>query len=277
MSTTGTKEKRTKIEERCPPHDILSNTKARRAWLASELAKVQATPNRDGKIVGVGSYQRLSVYEVIQVEGRVRYRGICQCCGNDQVVDTDRLDDAVPHYIEGVKNPTFNAEQVGTLVMHGYKRPGDGYLVGRCPGAKHAPLNASKRLTEAWALESDQLLAQRAEELAAAQVEEKAAKQAKYGSEGIQEEGAHRTAPAYPRVRYANNPTEAEKIALAQYATEHAAWEKVYPITARLDRAERAARKAHDMHWYAKQQAEHFHRLLTQGTFGTELEKEVVA
>jgi hypothetical protein len=278
MSITGTKEKRTKLTEVCPPNDILSNTKARRAWLATELAKIQAEANRDGKIVGTGSYQRISVYEVIQVEGRLRHRGICQCCGGSQVVDRERIDCAVPEYIDSQKNPTWNAEQVGVLVMHGYNRPGDGYLIGKCPGVGHAPLNASNRLTTKWQTESNELLATRNEELAAAEVEKRVALDALYPSGGNRvEDGAQLARPKYPTMR--TKPgfhTDEEKAKIATYEQAQAAWALQFPMSARYVLADAAERDAQTSQWRAQQQANHFNRLMTDGTFGSPLTEEIV-
>lgn len=47
------------------------------------------------------------------------YMGHCQVCGNRQVVNE------------------------GTMVLHGYLRPGHGYIEGRCPGERYAPFELS--------------------------------------------------------------------------------------------------------------------------------------
>jgi hypothetical protein len=70
--TTGTLTRTKKIDTLYPPREIVDNTKARRAWLADKAAEINALPNRSAKIVGTGSYQSVSVYEVTTVEGRVR-------------------------------------------------------------------------------------------------------------------------------------------------------------------------------------------------------------
>jgi hypothetical protein len=92
---------------------------ARREWLAAKVAEIKAQPNRDAKVVGTGSYQRVSVYEVAEVASRIQYRGTCQVCGGQQaVVD-------------------------GRLALHGYSRPGWGYTVGRCWGSHEQPAEVS--------------------------------------------------------------------------------------------------------------------------------------
>jgi hypothetical protein len=64
--------KRTKIEDVFAPRDIVENTKARRAWLAAKQAEIQADGTREANIVGVGTYQHLSVYALAQVEVRAQ-------------------------------------------------------------------------------------------------------------------------------------------------------------------------------------------------------------
>ncbi len=254
MSATGTKEKRTKIDSLRPPREIVSNTKARRAWLATELAKVQATPNRDGKIVGTGSYQEVSVYEVIQVAGRLRHRGICQFCGHSQVVEN------------------------GELVLHGYKRPGDGATIGRCPAAGHKPLNVEKSLTEQWSAQADADLAKATQRMIDATAAERAAMDAKYGAEGNSEKDAQSFRPQPPRVnRNERLWTESDKDAVARHKSALKVWRANFPLTATLEAAKDELSNANQHAWRCKMDAEHFRKLLDSGTFGTALEAEVVA
>src|SRR5690348_12836281 len=124
--TTALKTRTKKIETLYPPKEIRENTKARRAWVEAKVAEINLLPERSAKSVGTGSYQSVSVYSVITTEGRERLRGICQVCGNAQVVDG------------------------GKLVFHGYKRPGDGYTIGQCPGAGEEPLNVTDELTNRY-------------------------------------------------------------------------------------------------------------------------------
>lgn len=119
MSHLGTKTKRTKGADIYPPREIRDNTKARRAWLAEKLAEVTAQPNVEAKVVGIGSYQRVSVWNLTQVAGRVQFRGVCQACGSSVAVEA------------------------GLTSLHGYKRPGTGETVGRCVGAQVAPAEIS--------------------------------------------------------------------------------------------------------------------------------------
>lgn len=108
--------KTVKTDDIYPPREIRENTKARRAWLAERLAELHAAPQHAAsKIVGQGSYQRISVYVSTEADGRLRQRGTCQACGGSQVVDQ------------------------GVMVLHGYERPGTGWINGRCMGVMHAP------------------------------------------------------------------------------------------------------------------------------------------
>jgi hypothetical protein len=108
---------RKKVETVYPPKEIRDDTKARRSWLAAEADRINLEPSREAKIVGTGSYQSISVYKVLEVEARIQMRGTCQCCGSSVAVAD------------------------GITSLHGYRRPGDGYTVGKCFGAKHAPAN----------------------------------------------------------------------------------------------------------------------------------------
>ena len=98
--------------------------KARRGWLEAEAARINAEPNREAKVVGTGSYMEISVYATEEVPCTLQYRGVCQVCGGDVAV------------------------RDGTIVLHGYERPGYGYVVGNCPGTYNLPANTSIELME---------------------------------------------------------------------------------------------------------------------------------
>lgn len=87
---------------------------ARKAWLAAKMAEINAQPNREATIVGNGSYQRVSVYEIREVAGVEQRRATCQCCGTDVAIDKH---DRTAH--------------------HGYERPGTGWQTDSCNGARH--------------------------------------------------------------------------------------------------------------------------------------------
>jgi hypothetical protein len=99
-----------------PPREIRDNTKARRAWLQSELEKLLAE-GEDAKITGTGSYQSISVKLKREVKTRIQLRGFCQCCGGRWAV------------------------MGGKVAHHGYQRPGGGWQTASCMGARHAPLS----------------------------------------------------------------------------------------------------------------------------------------
>jgi hypothetical protein len=95
-------------------------TAARKAWLAAKVAEISALPNRSAKIVGQGSYQCVSVYEVIETASRTQFRGTCQVCG-------------------GVYSTGYDRDNAEKLSFHGYQRPGWGYTIGQCWGHGHLP------------------------------------------------------------------------------------------------------------------------------------------
>jgi hypothetical protein len=112
-----------KIGESHPPRDIRENTKARREWLAAEHERLQYE-GKVAKIVGTGSYQHISIYKETNAPGRIQQRGTCQVCGGSHALD-------------------------GTLiVLHGYERPGLGWINGRCSGVDSLPAEWSNTLTK---------------------------------------------------------------------------------------------------------------------------------
>jgi hypothetical protein len=117
MSATITK--RRKIESIRPPADIRDNTKTRRAWLAAKAAEVNAIPAREAKIVGVGSYQEVSVWAVeTKAPLRIQLRGTCQGCG----------------HVQACGEPGA----VTRIAKHGYQvryRGQGGFFTGTCGGS----------------------------------------------------------------------------------------------------------------------------------------------
>lgn len=97
--------------------------------LAAQFPGAEITVRR---LPRYGNGYTLSVYG--EGQGKLQTRGHCQYCGRDQVI----------------KN--------GVLVKHGYRRPGTGYEVGRCPGAHHAPLQTTDADTIRWLAEERNLL-----------------------------------------------------------------------------------------------------------------------
>jgi hypothetical protein len=243
--------KRTKTGDVQPPKEIRENTKARRAWLAAEVARLNAEPNTEAKIVGTGSYQRISVYTVTQVEGRLRQRGVCQCCGNAQVVDG------------------------GVLVLHGYNRPGDGAIIGRCPGMDEKPLNVEKRLTEAWHADAITRHVIAEEALEAAKQEEHDARQALYSKSGEVEFGSWNSKPRQPDTWRLSAAAKVD--AGREYRAQMAVWAAQFPLHGRVEAAEYAHSVARNTEWQWRQTRDHFAALLASGTYGSPLIDEVVA
>lgn len=245
MATTT---KRVPAPAICPPRDIRENTKARRAWLAEKLAEVLQQPNTEAKITGNGSYQQISVWTLVAKEGRERFRGVCQYCGNLQVV------------------------QDGVMVLHGYERPGDGMVYGRCAGVGHRPLNHSDVLTKGWLVSFTQDHANAQVALEQAEADVKAAKAAIYpnGYAGERlEDGAYLDKPRAPR--YATDVA-----AVAEYHRLYTAWAKRFPLTAAIAAAEQRHAECRNQEWQLLCMVRHFTELLDRKAQGTPLTREVV-
>lgn len=257
--TTKTKTK--KIDTLRPPQDIRENTKARRAWLAAKAAEINGGVVEGGtlaaKIVGQGSYQEISVYVVSTVEARERLRGVCQCCGNEQVVQGEP----------------------GVLVLHGYKRPGDGQTFGRCPGTGKAPLNDSSDWTRTWYLAASTDFERAKEEYDAASTALRAAQSAMYDSGEMHvgdrlECTSQREMPRSPKPISYRQPVTAEQI--QEYRDALAAWAVKFPLTKALLDAQTVQRDADNQMRRAHSAQTHFNRLLNSGIKGTPLTVEVV-
>jgi hypothetical protein len=121
--------KRRKIDSLRPPQEIRGNTKVRRAWLAEMAARVNAEPCREAKIVGVGSYQEVSVWAVETADVAEQVRGTCQACGRVQAV------------LDKGETP---------IAKHGYEiigRGRGGYFIGTCHGSDRRPAELSVEYT----------------------------------------------------------------------------------------------------------------------------------
>lgn len=245
--TEATKTKKTKVEDLRPPMELREITKARREWLAAKLAEVNARPGFEGKIVGNGSYQSVSVYSVTKVAGRLRHRGHCQFCGNSQVSDN------------------------GVMVLHGYSRPGIGYVFNECPAVNYPPLEIKQNLTEGYLKSARDLSAKLNKALEKAKAEHRAALNALYGSDfkNDAEKEAHTERPRGLKSKATPEEIEANKVAMAK-------WTAKFPMTARLVEADRREAELNNSVWRAKQQVEHFETLLGWKLLGKALIEEVV-
>lgn len=137
MTAQAILSKTTKVSERCLPktsafYDDYSSTmsaKVRKAGRVAELSAMgdawiaQDPSSNSYKLVGAGSYQRVVFYVTTHTAGRERFRGTCQACAGGQIVD-----------------------EHGLIVLHGYLRPGHGYVVNRCVGVGSAPAETSIEL-----------------------------------------------------------------------------------------------------------------------------------
>jgi hypothetical protein len=170
---------------------------------------------------------------------KVQTRAHCQFCGNHQVVSEDRL------------------------VLHGYKRPGHGWIFGRCPGAGELPLQKDETITRAAQAEA----AARQIRLEAAQRALDAADRAALARYEAEDQHALYLKPSKP-YRYA--ATEEQKAQDAkEYAEKMAAWAERHPLAVAYETARDAARANHAASVQAKDHYEHFTRLLGLKLLGT--------
>lgn len=252
-NAAATKTKTRKIGELSPPRDIVDNTKLRRAWCAEQVA-ANTSAGKSAKVIGKGSYETVALYEHTEVEGRERFRGNCQVCGGAQVVDG------------------------GKLVLHGYNRPGYGYVVGRCPGTAEVPLQVSDALTMAYRMQAREQLAALETVLAAATIVAKQAGDALYprvdGRMENAEPGAYAAAPKLVKANRWSEPTADEQ---AAYDAARAEWAKQWPLTAANSEAKRAEQEAQTNVHKAGGWLRHLNDLLALNLVGTPLQREVVA
>jgi hypothetical protein len=242
----GLKAKKAKTNSHYPPAEISGKTKERRAWLAAKLAEISAKPNTEAKIVGAGSYQEVSEWTITYTEGRVRLRGICQLCGRSQVVES------------------------GTMVLHGYKRPGDGATYGRCPGTGKKPLQSESRLTVLARMSELEVAERIAEALPKAEALAQKARDAYYATE------AYKTEARMPEKRYRSwgKPTSEEREA---YAKALDAWKVANPISYRHAATQEQVSLLRTGLQNAEAAAEFYGNLIDLHLVGTPLEEEVVA
>jgi len=90
---------------------------------ARKFATVSADPS---KVSCTRCAKQLGVKPAAKVESGSP-TGTCQCCFG-----------------------TFKAPKSVTLSLHGYERPGNGYIVGRCRGEGHVPFEVSCEQTKIW-------------------------------------------------------------------------------------------------------------------------------
>ena len=151
-----TKTKRTPLPALRPPMEIRDNTKARRAWLAEQLASLPK--GIEGRITQQGSYQQLSRWTVTEVTARLRHRGTCQICGGSQVHD-------------------------GGIALHGYRRPKWGYVIGRCEGTHLLPAELDITHTTRQIEQLERTISELRSEMEA--MRSLSGKEPQYGTEGF--------------------------------------------------------------------------------------------
>lgn len=252
-NAAATKTKTRKIGELSPPREISDNTKLRRAWCAEQVA-ANTSAGKSAKVIGKGSYETVALYEHTEVEGRERFRGTCQVCGGAQVIDG------------------------GVLVLHGYNRPGYGYVVGRCPGVNEVPLQTSDALTTAYKMQAQDDLVKANAALVAAKAVSEQTSDALYprhdGNMVNAERGAH---AAHPRLVKANRYGDATAAEQTTYDEALQVWAKAWPLTAAHSQAKQVEQDAQSTVYKVEGWLRHLVDLLALNLVGTPLQREVVA
>lgn len=171
---------------------------------------------------------------------KVQTRAHCQFCGNHQVVAEDRL------------------------VLHGYKRPGHGWIYGRCPGAGQLPLQKDETITRAALAEAQ---ARRAR-LEAAQPALDAADKAALARYEAEDKGALWTKPS-KRYVGPSAPQAMKAEAAREHQTRLAAWAERHPLAVAYEQARDAARENNAAFVQASDHVTHFETLLGWKLLGT--------
>lgn len=122
-------------------HVELSASKTREGYrftrLVTRAMKVLAQLGREA------SRKRSTAEKLAErAAGRKGREGTCQICGHMQII------------------------KKGLLVLHGYERPGRGYITGRCYGCSELPFEVSCDALKRWIGILGQMVAQREESLA---------------------------------------------------------------------------------------------------------------
>lgn len=246
------KTKKTKTASHRPPREIVdAGTKPRRAWLAAKLAEISAKPNTEAKIVGIGSYQEVSEWTVTQQEGRLRHRGTCQVCGREQVVD----------------------ETTGKLVLHGYKRPGYGFVYNECPGMGELPLNVTDALTKKILADVTMQLNGVERALTKAESRVAAANSALYGHDVEIEKGAWADLPKSRKLARGEEYSADE---LRMQKARQLVWANEWPLTAEASAAKQDRDDTQSAKWKVKSAVDFYTDLLKMKITGTALREEVV-
>lgn len=254
MATTiGTATKKTKGADIYPPREQFepkydgqdrARAASRKVWLAAKVAELNATGKHVAKIVGVGSYQHVSVWDLVTVEGRQRHRGVCQFCGHSQVITG------------------------ASIVLHGYNRPGFGYIIGKCPEVGSAPLNVEDSRTRFWLADFEGKLP------AAVAAEVEADRLFAIAKAVAEQSGENRYSASNERPHLHSKPTDTER---AAFEAKVAAWAAKYPRHNELANAAARSSDARNKRAWIADMITHLSGLLSSGILGTPLEVEVVA
>lgn len=82
--------------------------------------------------------------------GRLALRAYCpNKCGSFRIAVRPQRESKNPEGLCQVCFRTYRVQRA-CISLHGFQRPGDGYLYGRCPGAKYAPFEVSCERTKEY-------------------------------------------------------------------------------------------------------------------------------
>lgn len=179
----------------------------------------------------------------VSVEGetKIQTRGHCQFCGNHQVV------------ISGTG-----------IVLHGYERPGHGWIHGRCPGVGLLPLQREDKHTRGYLANTVAALDNLEAMVPGLMAEFEAARGALYAST----ESTYEARVARPRAPWKHDATDAK---IEAYNDAVALWTERFPLTAAHEIAGAAVSANESAIRQTLNQREHFKILLGWNLVGTPL------
>jgi hypothetical protein len=209
------------------------------ARLAALAAQFPGAEIKTRRLPRYGNGYTISVHGEGEAKS-VQLRGHCQFCGNHQVIKD------------------------GVLVLHGYQRPGHGWIYGRCPGMEKLALQKDQSLTEAFLAEAESRRDRLQKAQPALEAEERGAKAIYDRDEPHMVYGQ----PHKPYLRF--RATDEEK-ALAEQAHQAAlaAWFAAHPATKAYLDAMDAVRANKQAIFQAESHVKHFETLLGWKLLGT--------
>jgi hypothetical protein len=157
----------------------------------------------------------------------------------------------------------------GVMVLHGYQRPGHGWIVGDCIGVGHKPLNETDEQTKSWRDEYMKRL------MDATTAHERAAHAERDASKAIDDAGESRFAAQKAKPFSSARHSTPEQ--MSAHLVKMDAWRAEYPLNARWHDAMQRTVEARRVEGQMRAMTRHFIDLLEAKITGTPLTIEVVA